>query len=256
MVHQVFIAAEYYLPLFFQSALSASPLHSGILVLPITVSEALTGILAGVIIHRTGRYIEIIIFGSVLMTIGNGLYILLTPNSSIAQIIGFQIFAGVGAGFLFSPPLIALQALVSQDDTATATGTFGFVRSLATSFSIVIGGAVFQNQMDAQIPSLKALGVSSTVTEALTSGGAAANVMIIGTIESESQQYAVKDAYAHSLQSMWILYTCIAACSLIASLFIKKNYLSKEHVETKTGLKKQNTDVLPVPTGTGASIIV
>jgi MFS family permease len=253
---QVFIAAEYYLPLYFQSALSASPLRSGLLVLPITVSEALTGIVAGVIMHRTGRYVEIIYIGTILMTIGNGLYILLTPDSSVAFIIGFQILAGVGAGFLFSPPLIALQALVSQDDTATATATFGFVRSLATSVSIVVGGTVFQNQMEARIPFLKSLGLSTTVTDALSSGGAAANVLVIGTIEDEAQQYAVKDAFARSLQSMWILYTCVAACSVIASIFIKRSYLSKEHVETKTGLKKEDTSISPVVSLGQAGLVV
>ena len=52
---QVFIAAEFYMPLFFQSVKEASPIRSGVLILPITVGEALMGITAGIFIHR--RYV-------------------------------------------------------------------------------------------------------------------------------------------------------------------------------------------------------
>ncbi|KAH8743502.1 hypothetical protein F5882DRAFT_269723, partial [Hyaloscypha sp. PMI_1271] len=54
------IAAEYCLPLYFQSVKEASPVRSGILILPITITGALMGIITGLIIHRTGRYIELI----------------------------------------------------------------------------------------------------------------------------------------------------------------------------------------------------
>lgn len=65
------------------------------------------GLLCGIVIHQTGRYLELIRCGMVLLTIGTGLYIYLGATSSIAKIVGFQIIAGLGAGMLFEPPLIA-----------------------------------------------------------------------------------------------------------------------------------------------------
>jgi Major Facilitator Superfamily len=235
----VFIGAEYYLPLYFQSVKGASPLVSGLLVVPITVTEAIMGVTAGIIIHRTGQYLELIYIGVSLMTVGNGLYILFSTSSSLADIIGFQIVAGLGAGLLFQAPLIALQALVSQDDTATATATFGFVRSLATSLSVVIGGVIFQNSMDLRISSLAAPPVSlpSNITDLLSGGLATANVIIVDSIEDPEQKQEVRRAYGWSMRNMWIFYTCISATAVLASLFIKRHVLSKEHTETKTGLK-------------------
>lgn len=235
----VFIAGEYYLPLYFQSVRQASPLRSGLLILPITVTEALSGITTGIIIHQTGRYRELIWIGITLLTIGTGLYIHLGATSSIAMIVGFELVAGIGAGFLFEPPLIALQALVAQDDVATATATLGFVRNLATSMSIVIGGVIFQNGMDNQISELRSAGVPASVTDSLSGGDAAASVMIIKTIADPRQQFAVKQAFAWSLRNMWILYTSISAVGVVASLFIAKQVLSKVHVETKTGIKEE-----------------
>ena len=65
------------------------------------------------------------------------------------------IVAGLGAELLCSPPLVALQAMVSQEDTATATATLGFVRNLATVLVVVINCMVFQNGMVRQIPELR-----------------------------------------------------------------------------------------------------
>lgn len=68
------MGGEYYLPLYFQSVLSASPSYSGALVLPLTSVEAITGLISGVYIHRTGRYVGMIQFGAIFMALGNGLF--------------------------------------------------------------------------------------------------------------------------------------------------------------------------------------
>jgi MFS family permease len=209
--------------------------------MPITTTQAITGILAGIVIHRTGRYLEMIYIGVALMTIGNGLYILLSPSTTLAEIIIFQLITGIGVGLLFQAPMIALQALVSQDDTATATATFSFVRSLATSLGVVFGGVIFQNSMDMHVPPLSSppVNLPSNVTDLLTKGGAAANVMLSNTIVDTVQRDAVRGAYSWSMRNMWIFYTGISALALLSSAFIKRHHLRSDHVETKTGIKKR-----------------
>ncbi|KAJ5508684.1 Major facilitator superfamily domain general substrate transporter [Penicillium freii] len=236
----VFIAGEYYIPLYLQSVHGSSPMSSGILVLPLVIMEAVSGVLAGVIIHRTGRYLELIWIGLALMTLGNGLYINLTVNSHIGEIIGYQILSGLGIGFLFQTPIIAIQATVSQEDTATATATLGVVRNMANAFSVVIGGVVFQNSMTKRQASLLDSGMSPSMA-AQMSGDASASIEYIGSINDKAQLLAVREAFAWSLRNMWILYTCMSALGILFSLFIPKVKLNKEHVETKTGLKIEAT---------------
>lgn len=227
---------EYYLPLYFQSALSASPVWSGALVLPITVSEALMGIFCGILIHRTGRYLEVTYFGCVLMTLGVGLYTIFSTTTSIATIIGIELIAGLGAGCLFEPPLIALHAFVDQDRTASATSTMGFTRNVAQALSLVLGGVVVQNSIDLRIPTLLKEGVAESITSLFSNGMAAANVMAIATIEDPAQQFAVKGAFIWGLRNMWIMYTCLSVMACITSVFIGKRVLGTVHTETKTGL--------------------
>lgn len=197
------------------------------------------GIIIAIFIHRTGRYLELLYAGVILMTIGNALYCTFGAQPTIGQIVGLQIVAGIGAGFLFEAPLIALQAQVPQDNVATATATFSFIRNLATSLSVVIAGVIFQNSMDNKVKalSLPPISLPSNITEELSGGGAAEHVKIVSTIQDSVQKMAVKVAFATSIRNMWIFYTCLAALAGVSSVFVKKHHLTKDHVETKTGIK-------------------
>ncbi|CZR64277.1 related to MFS transporter [Phialocephala subalpina] len=233
------LANEYYLPLYFQSVDEASPVRSGVMLLPITLATALGGIATGFIIYKTGRYLEIIWIGMALFTIGNGLLVGLRANSSVALIIGFQLIAGLGAGLLFEPPLIALQAMTTQEDIATAVGTIGFIRSLSTSLAAVIGGIIFQNGMDLQAAKVQNIGLPPEVVQDLSGAIAAEKVSDIYTMVSDPRKlFLVKEVFVWSLRNIWITCTCMTFCGLLCSFFIKRKFLSNQHVESKTGLHK------------------
>lgn len=234
----VAIGVEYYLPLYFQSVKQASPLRSGILILPMMITEAVVDIMVGILIHQTGRYREAIWVGVTLMTLGTGLYISFRTDTSVARVIGFEIIGGIGTALIFTAPMIAIQNTVSQADTAAATATLGFIRSSATSLSIVLGGVVFQNSMAARQSSLAAAGLGESVLAALSGDQAAANVEIVKSIQDAAQRHVVQDAFAWSLRNMFIMYTCIAAVAMVASAFIKQQHLRTEHTETKTGIEQ------------------
>ncbi|KAI1868202.1 hypothetical protein JX265_007025 [Neoarthrinium moseri] len=233
----VLIGIEYYMPLYLQSVQQASPLRSGILLLPLIIVQAVGEILGGFLVHRTGRYRESIWVGSVLMTLGTGLYIIFGAGTSVAVVIGLEIVGAVGPSLLFQAPMAAIQNTVSQEDTAAATSSLIFLRSIAMSLSVVIGGVVFQNSMDARQSALAAAGLSKSSLEALSGSQAAANVGITQSIQDPAQRQAVLEAFAWSMRNMFILYTSLAAVAVVASVFIKHQKLSTEHTETKTGIQ-------------------
>jgi MFS family permease len=236
----VFLGLEYYLPFYFQSAKLASPLRSGALVLPLTVCEALAGIATGVFMHQVGRYREPMWIGMIVLVLGTALLVTLGAETSIAHIIGFQVIAGFASGQIFSPPIVAVQTRVEQHDVATATATLGFIRNVACTIGTIIGGVVFTNGIIAQKQTLTAAGLNATAVETFSGHDAAANLLKIPLIGDHIQQLAVREAYARSLRSCWIMYACIAAVGVFASFFIKKANLSSEHVETKTGLREKD----------------
>ncbi|KAF3034461.1 hypothetical protein E8E11_003749 [Didymella keratinophila] len=235
----VFIAAEFYMPLFLQSVLEASPLRSGVLFLPLIVTGAIFGVVCGVIIHRTGRFREIMWVGSAFMCLGFGLFVSFDANTTTAHAVGFQMVAGFGQGILFEAPLIAIQSQVKQEDVATATATMAFVRNIAVSISVIICGTIFQNSMSNRQNYLKAAGLPSNVLDQLDGENALANVMVPSTLENPAWEFAAKQAFAWATRNMWIMLTVVAFLALVSSFFVQAAHLGTEHVETVTGLRKE-----------------
>ena len=230
----VFISGSYYLPLYFQAVLAASPLLSGVYVLPFTLSLSFLSAAAGYFIRRTGKYLPCIIFGMVAMTLGFGLFIDLEPRANWAKLVLFQIVAGIGVGPNFQAPLISLQTMVAPRDIASATATFGFARQLATAISVVVGAVVFQNRMQQQHPALvDRLGPDTA--DLLSGHNAAASVGLVAALPGEEGRIA-REAYWNGLRTMYIMYVAFSGLGLLLSFFVGSRKLSKEHEEHKTGL--------------------
>ncbi|KAF2723309.1 MFS general substrate transporter [Polychaeton citri CBS 116435] len=230
----VFISGSYYLPLYFQAILGATPVLSGVYLLPTALSLSVSSIATGIFIKKVGKYRPPIWIALVLLTAGYGLFINLDASSGWAKIILYQVVAGLGTGPLFQSPLIALQAHINPRDIATATSTFGLIRQLATSTSVVLGQVVFQNSMNKKSAILQQE-LGPQLAGALSGANAGANVELIAHLPPE-QRSAARTQFALALQPMWIMYVCVSAFGLIVSAFIQKKVLTKEHAETKTGL--------------------
>ncbi|ETS75122.1 hypothetical protein PFICI_13606 [Pestalotiopsis fici W106-1] len=231
----VFIAGSYYLPLYFQGVLGASPLLSGVYLLPYALALSIMSAGVGIITKKTGKYLPQIIFGMFVMTLGFGLFIDLESTANWPKVILFQIVAGIGVGPNFQSPLIALQSSVDKRDIAAATSTFGFIRQLSTSISIVVGGVIFNNKMEEQYPYLlQSLGPE--LANQLSGSSAGGSVTVVGALQGEQGDVA-RSAYWNSLRTMFILYTAVSGVGLLISPFVGQRTLSKDHKEHKTGLQ-------------------
>lgn len=181
------------------------------------------------------------------MAVGTGLFISLSPSSSLGEIISFEIIEGIGSGLLFEPPLISIQQGVAQDDVGTATSTQSFIRSMALSLGVIVGGIVFQQSMDLREPILREAGLPTAVLDELSGKNAGANVMV-GQGLPPDQHLVIKQAFSWSIRNMFIMFTALATLGVVASLFVKKHKLSEEHRETVTGLKNEpNSASVSIP---------
>ncbi|TVY47129.1 MFS-type transporter [Lachnellula cervina] len=233
----VFISGSYYLPLYFQAVIGATPLLSGVYTLAFALSLSFTSVATGIFIKKTGNYLPPIWFGMTIMVLGWGLFIDLDAKANWPKIILFQIVAGIGVGPNFQAPLIALQNFVPPRDIATATATFGFTRSLATAIGVVIGSVVFQNEMQNHSASLVA-SLGPQLAGALSGGSAGASVGIVAKLPP-AQRVIARQAFFESLRTMWIMFVAFAGFGLLVSLLITKRTLSKEHQVVKTGLAEE-----------------
>ncbi|TIB91019.1 MFS general substrate transporter [Wallemia mellicola] len=118
----IFYGALYYLPQYLQVVAGYSPLKSGVILLSLILSQTLFSFTAGLIVSKTGNYMWNIWTGFMLWTIGIGLLTTLRPDTKLANFIGYCVIAGVGAGNTFQTTLLSVQAAVSRQDMAVATG--------------------------------------------------------------------------------------------------------------------------------------
>lgn len=218
----VFIAGCYFLPLYFQAVRGATPLLSGVYVLPYVVVLSLAAALSGVLISRSGRYQEVIWFGVLIQTVGFGLLVKLTRTSGWSELVIYQLLGGIGSGPLFQSPLIAIHATVAPADMATATTTFAFLRTLGTALAISLGLVVFGNTM---AKTTTEGGLSDDVAKRIGGESASASIEFIKSLD-QGQQEAAQDAYATGMRAMWWFFLAIALCAVVASVGVGRHHLS------------------------------
>lgn len=230
-----FTQVAYFVPLYFQAVLGASPLGSGVMLLPFVLSLSFTSAAVGLLMKATGNYVWCIRIGFAVSVLGMGLFYTLQTSKSWPKIIIFQILAGCGVGANFQPPMIALQSNVSPQENGAATATFSLVRNLASAIGVVIGSVAFANAMDAQQDELvEKLGIA--LASSFSGKRAQASLLLVERLP-ESARVIVRAAFLAAIRDVFLQMVCFVGAGLIACLFIRDVQLDDAHTEVKTGVE-------------------
>ncbi|GIJ86451.1 hypothetical protein Asppvi_005340 [Aspergillus pseudoviridinutans] len=151
MVTAAMMTFTYYLPIWFQAIKSASPVHSGVMMLPTVISSAVASLIAGFLINRLGYYTPFMIGGSVLMSIGAGLLTTFTPHISEGKWIGYQILWAVGCGMSMQQASLAAQAVLPRQDAPIGISLIFFAQSLGGSVFLSVDQAIYSNKLSANL---------------------------------------------------------------------------------------------------------
>jgi EmrB/QacA subfamily drug resistance transporter len=226
--------ACYFLPIYFQAVLGASPRRSGVMLLPIATSTAPFGIAAGVLITVTGKYRIFHYLGFVLMTIGCGLFTLLDEHSGDGYWIGFQLIFGAGAGIVFTSTLPAILASLPASEVATATATWTFMRSFGSIWGTAIPSAIFNVRMNGMV-----YRVPESFRSFLVDGKAYehASSPLLQALPS-GQKEVVIGIYAAALRTVWQASIAFAAIGIPLALFVKSLKLTSE-LDTEFGMEQK-----------------
>lgn len=142
-----FFGQVFYIPTFYQMAYSYSATRSGLLLLPLLMTQALMSTLSGLAVTYTGRYRESLILGWAAWTAGLALFSTLTEESYLPAQIGYAILTGAGVGCTLQPSLIAIQAAARREDMAVVTAVRNFVRNLAGMLAVCVSGVLVNTSL-------------------------------------------------------------------------------------------------------------
>jgi MFS family permease len=116
-----YLVLLYYLPIYFQSILGASPIKSGVNNLPFVLAAAVFALAGGAVVMKTGRAQQVMFVGSILSTVAISLIYTLDIGTSTGKWVGYQFFTGASMAFAIMHGLSIAQASVGPEDLAAVT---------------------------------------------------------------------------------------------------------------------------------------
>jgi MFS family permease len=215
----------YFIPMYFQVVLGASPFKSGLYFLPTVLTLALLWTTAGHVIHRTGRYVLIIRIAMAFVLLGTGLLIDTQPYLSWPRIITSQIVVALGLGLTFQAPLMAFHGVIDAADTPMGTSTYQFLKTFAQTVSVVLGQVIFQSQVKKNIHLL----IEAKLPQIIISGIARAESIgpSLQDLQLEEGKLVVlRGVFVQAVRMMWIFYTTVSLLGFVASFGIPGKVLS------------------------------
>lgn len=231
------IAVLYFLPVYFQGVLGATPSRAGVELLPTILFSIPAAITAGGLLSKFGRYRPIQHVGFALMVIGFGLLTLLKSNGTTAQWVGYQLASAAGTGLVLPVLLPAVQVSLTEADTALSTSTWAFIRSFGLIWGATIPTAVFTNRFNALLYRI----TDPVVAGELANGRAYehATKSFMDTIVDPVIRAQVVSVYIDSLKTVWFVSMAFAMLGFLLVIVEKEIPLRKE-LETQFSMEEKD----------------
>ncbi|RFU35766.1 hypothetical protein B7463_g543, partial [Scytalidium lignicola] len=206
----VFISI-YYLPEWFQVIKGASPTKSGVMYIPLALSDVLSATLTGASLKYLGYPNPYILVGTALMSIATGLFSTFSTSTDHQHWIPFQVLQGLGVGMTLSMPYIVTQTILKPEDIPVGTSLLQCFQFLGAAMSLAIGESIFENKLVARLDSL---GFDQYQIQDILSAGSAG----VRSVVPEKQLADVLNAYNYGIIRTFYCATSVAAVAFIVSL--------------------------------------
>src|SRR5215472_8695986 len=194
-----------FLPLYQQTVQGASPTVSGLLLTPLMVGSAITSVVAGIAVTKTGRYKLFPIIGGAGMAVGMFLLSKLGVSTTRLQTGIDFVILGFGMGCLMQMVSLIAQNSVGLKDMGVASSARMFFQQMGGSLGVAAFGALFASRLNA------AMGAAP--------GGGQFHVS--GQFDPAMVK-SLPPAVQHTVQGVFTWVTPAAALLFVLALFIKE----------------------------------
>ncbi|KAI9788025.1 MAG: hypothetical protein M1835_002541 [Candelina submexicana] len=218
------LAALFYIPLFYQAVDGLSASAAGVRLLPGIVAGVSGSLFAGFMMQKTGTYYWLTVAAYASLTIGM-LPILLWTGVVSRSTWGISVGLAIGGfsnGIGVTTSLIALIANASAEDQAIATACSYLFRSLGSVVGISLSSTVVQQSLRAQLRnSLKSGKDADEIVNRVRQ-----SLEYIKTLEPGVKEI-VRECYERATTAAFGMTICIVAGALLSSFFIREKELRR-----------------------------
>jgi MFS family permease len=207
-----------FLPVFLQLVDGASATSSGLNILPLMAGLLTASITSGQLISRRGRYKIFPVVGTALAAIGVFLLSTIDPQTPRFLLSVYMVVLGLGLGCVMQVLVIAVQNAVEQRDLGVGTSSATFLRSMGASFGVAIFGAIFSNELAANLKrNLPASALHSGINPASLEGNPAQLAKLPAAIHT-----GLINAVSESLHVVFLTAVPILVVAFFLTLLIKE----------------------------------
>jgi EmrB/QacA subfamily drug resistance transporter len=219
-VSMVMFGSIIYIPVYAQGVLGVDATNSGLILMPLMLGLIVMGILAGLVITRTGRYKAIMLTGVVVM--GAGLYLLtrLTATSSQTQLTLAMVVLGIGLGMAMQQYTLGVQNSVQRTDLGVATASTQFFRNVGSTVGIAVFGTVMTSGLAAAITSHLPAEVAARMPAGAVDAGSVLDPSALAGLPAVVAD-AVRQGLADQLHEVFLIALPLALVVFVATLAIK-----------------------------------
>lgn len=212
--------AIFYIPVYAQGVDGVSAAESGLITMPLMLAMVLTGMLAGLLVTRTGKYKPIILSGVLLITAGYVLLALLEYGDPEWRITVAMLVIGIGLGSCNQNFLLVVQNTAGPTNMGIATASTQFFRNMGSTIGVTVFGSIMGSQLPGAIATHLPPGAE------IPEGGAGAG---LGAVLDPSQldslpgpvAEAIRMGLADSLHVVFLSAFPVLALALVAAALIK-----------------------------------
>jgi hypothetical protein len=228
------MSAVYYLAIWFQAAQGQSAMEAGIRSIPMVVSLIVIGIVAAIVTQKIGYYVPALLVAPVLASAGAGMLSTLTPSSSRAEWIGYQVLYGFGVGAGAQSASMAAQTVLSREDVPLGTAMNFFVQQLGGALFVPVAQNIFSTQLVKELS-----GVVGLDTDIILNTGATDLKKVVPANELGT----VVNAYSSACTKVFILGTALSACMMIGALGVEWKSIKKAGPEAVEKVDEEKAEL-------------
>ncbi|MEU6372857.1 MDR family MFS transporter [Streptomyces sp. NPDC046909] len=230
------LGAMTYLPTYLQYVDGDSATVSGVRTLPMVIGLLIASVASGNVVSKTGQYRIFPIVGSLVMGVGLYLMSLMGPDSGAWLESLYMFVLGTGIGLCMQVLTIAVQNTVDYADLGTATSGVTFFRTLGSSFGTAVFGTIYANSLKPNLQDgvARAAQTGSGLDPAALSKAATSPEGVHDLPSAVASP--IIDAYADTLQTVFLWTVPVAALGFLVALFLKQ-------VELRDSARAGSTDM-------------
>lgn len=204
----------YYLPEWFQVIKNASPTNSGLMYLPLALSDVLSATVTGTSLTFLGYPNPYILLGTALMSIATGLFSTFSEVTNHKNWISYQVLQGLGVGMTLTMPYVATQTILKPEDIPVGTALLQCFQFFGASVWLAVAEAIFGNKLTGR---LREFNFTQAEIQQVISAGAAE----VRRVTSETKLPDVISAYNTGITTTFYIGAACATVAFFLSLGIK-----------------------------------